>query len=77
MTADSTVNSTGWGRLQELGWFDVDQHSSGAVASRLATDAAHLRGAVGDQVALVSQNLVTVIAGFTIGARPLQSTSCC
>jgi len=47
----------------------VDEHASGAVAGRLATDAAYLRGAVGDQVAVVAQNLVTCIAGFTLGAR--------
>jgi len=50
-----------------MGWFDVDEHASGAVAGRLATDAAYLRGAVGDQVAVVAQNLVTCIAGFTLG----------
>ena len=55
---------------QEIGWFDIDSHSSGAVSSRLATDAAHLRGALADQVALVCQNLVTVVSGCVLGARP-------
>ena len=51
-----------------MGWFDVDEHASGAVAGRLATDAAYLRGAVGDQIGIIAQNLVTCIAGFTLGA---------
>ena len=58
-----------WRRVQEMAWFDVDEHASGAVAGRLATDAAYLRGAVGDQVAVIAQNLVTCIAGFTLGAH--------
>ena len=53
---------------QEMGWFDVDEHASGAVAGRLATDAACLRGAVGDQLGIIAQNLVTCIAAFTLGA---------
>lgn len=48
---------------QELAWFDEDEHGSSAVSSRLANDAAAVRGAVGDQLGLLVQNLVTVIAG--------------
>lgn len=36
------------------------------MASRLATDAAAVRGAVGDQLGLLVQNLVTMVAGFAV-----------
>ena len=52
--------------LQEAAWFDDESHSSGAMASRLATDAAAVRGAVGDQLGLLVQNLVTMVAGFAV-----------
>lgn len=58
-------------QVQEMAWFDMDEHASGAVAGRLATDAAYLRGAVGDQIAVIAQNLVTCIAGFTLGASEI------
>lgn len=51
---------------QEMAWFDQEGHSSGAVSARLATDASAVRGAVGDQLGLIFQNVVTIIAGFTI-----------
>lgn len=54
------------GCCQELGWFDRDENSSGAIAGRLSLDTTHIRGAVGDQIGLVAQNLVTVIAGYII-----------
>jgi ATP-binding cassette, subfamily B (MDR/TAP), member 1 len=36
------------------------------MAARLATDAAAVRGAVGDQLGLLVQNLVTMVAGFAV-----------
>jgi ABC transporter transmembrane region len=36
------------------------------MSARLATDAAAVRGAVGDQLGLLVQNLVTMIAGFAV-----------
>ncbi len=49
--------------MQELAWFEEGEHGSSAVSARLANDAAIARGAVGDQLGLLFQNLVTVIAG--------------
>jgi hypothetical protein len=34
--------------LQDIGWFDRDENSSGRLATLLSTDAAYIRGAVGD-----------------------------
>ncbi|KAH9614600.1 hypothetical protein KSS87_020848 [Heliosperma pusillum] len=39
---------------------------SGAIGARLATDAANVRSLVGDQLALVMQNIATLVAGLLI-----------
>lgn len=44
-------------------WFDQDQHSSGQLSSTLSTDAAAIRGAVGDVCGVVVQNLACMLAG--------------
>eukprot|EP00249_Psilotum_nudum_P024545 c29214_g2_i1 orf=143-4090(-) len=51
---------------QEIGWFDKTENSSGAVSARLSTDAAQVRNIVGDALALVVQNLATIISAFII-----------
>ena len=35
---------------QEVGWFDREENSSGALSSRLSSDTSAIRGALGDQV---------------------------
>ena len=52
--------------MQEVAFFDKDENSSGALSAELAVDTAHIRGAVGDQVGLVTQNVVTFIAAYII-----------
>ncbi|CAI7780581.1 unnamed protein product [Closterium sp. NIES-53] len=54
---------------QEIGWFDMEENSSGAIGARLSTDAAQVRGMVGDQMALMVQNLATVILGLVLAFR--------
>ncbi|GJP35341.1 hypothetical protein CLOM_g19843 [Closterium sp. NIES-68] len=54
---------------QEMAWFDQDENSSGAIGVRLSTDAAQVRGMVGDQLALLVQNLATVILGLVLAFR--------
>ncbi|KAL7089248.1 hypothetical protein ACP275_13G177500 [Erythranthe tilingii] len=51
---------------QEISWFDDPANSSGAVGARLSTDAATVKSLVGDALALVVQNISTVIAGLVI-----------
>ncbi|KAJ9690876.1 hypothetical protein PVL29_013168 [Vitis rotundifolia] len=51
---------------QEISWFDDPANSSGAVGARLSTDASAVRSLVGDALALIVQNLTTVIAGLVI-----------
>ncbi|KAL6186166.1 hypothetical protein ACLB2K_042287 [Fragaria x ananassa] len=50
----------------DIGWFDESDHSSGAIGARLSTDAASLRGLVGDALGLLVQNLATAVAGLVI-----------
>lgn len=50
----------------EVSWFDEAEHSSGAIGARLSTDAASLRGLVGDSLGLVVENMATAIAGVII-----------
>ncbi|KAL9236879.1 hypothetical protein vseg_011498 [Gypsophila vaccaria] len=51
---------------QEIKWFDYPENSSGAIGARLATDAANVRSLVGDQLALIMQNIATLVAGLVI-----------
>ncbi|KAL3520107.1 hypothetical protein ACH5RR_018256 [Cinchona calisaya] len=51
---------------QEISWFDDPANSSGAVGARLSTDASIMRSLVGDALALVVQNLSTVVTGLVI-----------
>ena len=51
---------------QEIGWFDDPDHSPGVLTFRLQAEAASIRGAVGDSLAVMAQNLVTMIAGITM-----------
>ncbi|KAI3759990.1 hypothetical protein L1987_50378 [Smallanthus sonchifolius] len=50
----------------EVGWFDKPENSSGAVGARLSTDAASVRGLVGDALAQVVQDSSSAIAGLVI-----------
>ncbi|XP_050374961.1 ABC transporter B family member 11-like [Argentina anserina] len=50
----------------EVSWFDEHEHSSGAIGARLSTDAASLRGLVGDALGLLVQNIATAVAGMSI-----------
>ncbi|KAL2614004.1 hypothetical protein R1flu_025696 [Riccia fluitans] len=51
---------------QEIGWFDDDKNTSGAISGRLYMDAGAVRGVVGDSLSLMVQNTATIVAGLTI-----------
>ncbi|KAL4653636.1 hypothetical protein ACB092_01G319100 [Castanea dentata] len=51
----------------EVGWFDQDENSSGAICSRLAKDANVVRSLVGDRTALVVQTISAIVVAFTMG----------
>lgn len=50
----------------EIGWFDKDENSSGALGARLSTDAASIRTLVGDALGLVVQDIATTITALAI-----------
>ncbi|KAF8653182.1 hypothetical protein HU200_062632 [Digitaria exilis] len=50
----------------EVGWFDQDENSSGAICSQLAKDANIVRSLVGDRIALVIQTGSMVLIAFTV-----------
>ncbi|KAJ4951024.1 hypothetical protein NE237_027856 [Protea cynaroides] len=51
----------------EVGWFDQDSNSTGAVCSRLTKDANMVRLLVGDHIALIIQTFSSVIIACTLG----------
>ncbi|XP_010502833.1 PREDICTED: ABC transporter B family member 22-like [Camelina sativa] len=51
----------------EVSWFDEDQNSSGAICSRLATDAKVVRSVVGERVSLLVQTISAVSVACTLG----------
>ncbi|CAD5165795.1 unnamed protein product [Musa acuminata subsp. malaccensis] len=59
MTFQKVVN-------MEVEWFDMPGNSSGAIGARLSADAATVRSLVGDALALIVQNITTLIAGLLI-----------
>lgn len=51
----------------EISWFDRTENSTGAICSRLSSDATSVRNLVGESLALLVQNIATAIAGLIIG----------
>ncbi|XP_045812361.1 ABC transporter B family member 15-like isoform X3 [Trifolium pratense] len=51
----------------EIGWFDEDQNSTGAICSRLAKEANVVRSLVGDRLSLMIQTISAVVTTFTMG----------
>ncbi|KAM5158331.1 ATP-dependent translocase ABCB1-like [Mantella aurantiaca] len=45
---------------QEIGWFDNKKNSTGALTTRLATDASQVHGATGSRLALLAQNIANL-----------------
>ena len=62
---------------QETGWFDDPDHSPGILTFRLQSEAASIRGAVGDSLAVMAQNLVTMVAGITVAFIYGESRALC
>ncbi|KAK7339020.1 hypothetical protein VNO77_19659 [Canavalia gladiata] len=51
----------------EVGWYDLDENSSGAICSRLAKDANVVRSVVGDRLSLLVQTFSAVVTAYTMG----------
>nr|GMC73472.1 ABC transporter B family member 15-like [Ipomoea batatas] len=51
----------------EIGWYDKDENSTGAICSRLAKDANVVKSLVGDRMALLIQTISAVVIACTMG----------
>ncbi|KAF6167395.1 hypothetical protein GIB67_020701 [Kingdonia uniflora] len=51
----------------EVGWFDPDENSSGAIFSRLTKDASPVRSLVGDRISLLAQVFSATLVAWTMG----------
>ncbi|KAG0586096.1 hypothetical protein KC19_2G063800 [Ceratodon purpureus] len=50
----------------EVSWFDKDENSSGQISARLSADATTVKGAIGDRISMLVQNLSLVVATAVI-----------
>ncbi|KAL3685412.1 hypothetical protein R1sor_003434 [Riccia sorocarpa] len=51
----------------EVGWFDQEENSSGAICGRLASEANVARSLVGDRISLVIQTTAAILVGSIVG----------
>ncbi|KAI3518024.1 hypothetical protein L1887_06363 [Cichorium endivia] len=50
----------------EIGWFDMDENSTGSLVSKLAADATLVRSALADRLSTIVQNVALTVTAFVI-----------
>ncbi|KAK3007331.1 hypothetical protein RJ639_016747, partial [Escallonia herrerae] len=50
----------------EVGWFDLDENSTGSLTSKLAADATLVRSALADRLSTIVQNVALTVTAFVI-----------
>jgi ABC-type multidrug transport system fused ATPase/permease subunit len=51
---------------QEIGWFDEERNSSGALVTRLADDAAKVQGATGTRLGILVETMCSMLVALVI-----------
>ncbi|KAM4688617.1 ATP-binding cassette sub-family B member 5-like [Discoglossus pictus] len=51
---------------QEIAWFDDPRNNTGALTTRLATDASQVQTATGSRLGLISENLASMVLSITV-----------
>ncbi|KAI0502654.1 hypothetical protein KFK09_017610 [Dendrobium nobile] len=51
----------------EVGWFDQEENSSGAICSKISKDARFLQSLVGDQLSVMIQTLSIILISYIVG----------
>jgi ATP-binding cassette subfamily B (MDR/TAP) protein 1 len=51
----------------EIGWFDLDENSTGSLTSTLAADATLVRSTLADRLSTMVQNVSLTVTAFVIG----------